>query len=217
VFDGWVLSKNPFTAYASGQQHHVPMIVGSTLNEGTFYLANEKDLTLKRYEDFMRARFADRTNDAMAMFPARDDADVPRAIDHFITVAVNAEPARFVAEAVAKAGGKAYIYQFTRRPQSALARKMAVHHGVDLAYVFGNMDEPGAYDGTDHALAEAVMSYWTNFAKTGDPNGVGLQAWPAHDSASDLHLELGGTVAAGRHLYKAECDFINSVSQYRRR
>ena len=49
VFDGWVLPQNPLTVYAGGRQHDVPIIVGSTLNEGTLYLADEKDLSVGKY------------------------------------------------------------------------------------------------------------------------------------------------------------------------
>jgi para-nitrobenzyl esterase len=214
VFDGWVLPDNPLTAYAQGRHQPVPMIVGSTLNEGTFYLANEKDLGLDRYEALLRARFAAKTAQALTVFPARGDAEVPQAIDRFITVAANAEPARFVAASLAQHGQKAFVYQFTRRPRTALAKRMAVHHGVDLAYVFGNQDEPGGYDDLDRALAATVMAYWVNFAKHGDPNGPGLPAWPAYARASDQHLELGDEVAAKAHLFPAECDFIDRVSPY---
>ena len=30
----------------------------------------------------------------------------------------------------------------------------------------------------DHAMSETVATYWTNFAKTGNPNGDGVPAWP---------------------------------------
>ncbi len=214
VFDGWVLPSNPRLAFASGRQHGAPMIVGSTLNEGTIYLAGEKDLTLERYHAFLRARFAGGAASALAMFPAPGDGDVPRVIDHFLTVAVNAEPARFVAGSMAKKGVGAYLYQFTRRPRTVLARKLAVHHGVDLAYVFGNLDEPGAYDDIDRALAEKMMAYWVNFAHNGDPNGPGLPVWPAYDPASDLNLEFGDQVSTGRNLYQTDCDFVSRVSPY---
>jgi len=90
VFDGWALPGNPVAAFAEGAQPAVPMIVGSTLNEGNIYLAGEQGLTLEKYQAFLQARFADEAQGALAMFPARDAADVPRAVDHFVTVAVNA-------------------------------------------------------------------------------------------------------------------------------
>jgi para-nitrobenzyl esterase len=37
-------------------------------------------------------------------------------------------------------------------------------------------------------MSELVMSYWTNFAKTGDPNGAGLPAWPAFGKSSEVAL-----------------------------
>ncbi len=53
VFDGWVLPQNPLAAYTGGHQHDVPIIVGSTLNEGNLYLADEKDLSVEKYQSFL--------------------------------------------------------------------------------------------------------------------------------------------------------------------
>ena len=216
VFDGWVLPKDPLAAYSGGRQHDVPIIVGSTQNEGTIYLADETDLSVERYQSFLKARFADNSGKAFEMFPADKATDVAPAIDKLLTVAANAQPARLVAQSMEPKKSKAYLYQFTRRPDTAMARKLGVHHGVELAYVFGNMNKSDGYDNTDLGLSEKMMEYWVNFAKTGNPNGPGLADWPAYASNSDLNLEFSDTIQTNKNLFRKECDFISRMSNDRR-
>lgn len=49
----------------------------------------------------------------------------------------------------------------------------------------------------DEAVSDMLRTYWTNFAKTGDPNGAGLSRWPAFTNASPrmLHIESDNTAA----------------------
>lgn len=217
VFDGSVLPRDPVSTLRSGRQQPVPVIAGSTANEGALYLTGEKNLDLPRYEKFLEARFGPQTREARAMFPAATDADVPGAIDRLITVGANAQPARFTAGNAAKTGNRAWLFHFTRVPATRLAKAGGAHHGVDLAYVFGNLDEPGAYDLTDRSLSDQMMGYWVNFARTGDPNGPGLPAWPAFTVANEAHMEFGDTVRPGARLYKDECQFIEEQWDRNRR
>ena len=216
VFDGNVLPENPVTAYQSGRQHDVPVIVGSTLNEGNIYLVHEPDVSNEKYQTFVKSRFGVHAAQAFALFPAGTPETAARAIDKIITVAANAEPARFMASSMKKKKSKAYLYQFTRLPDTAMARKLGVHHGVDLAYVFGNMNAKDGYADADGKLSEKMMAYWVNFARTGNPNGPGLPRWPAYKSATDLSLEFGDDIRVQKHLYKKECDFVGSMPRYRK-
>lgn len=215
VFDGWVLPKDPLAAYSSGKQHDVPIIVGSTRNEGNLYLADETDLSVEKYKSFLEARFAENSGKALKMFPAQKAKDVAPAIDKFLTVAANAQPARLVARSMEHKKSRAYLYQFTRLPNTAMARKLGVHHGVELAYVFGNMNKSDGYNNMDRGLSDKMMAYWVNFANTGNPNGPGLDDWPAYKSKSDLNLEFSNTIHTNKHLFKKECDFINRLPPYR--
>jgi carboxylesterase type B len=52
-------------------------------------------------------------------------------------------------------------------------------------------------------MGSTMAAYWTNFAKTGDPNGPGLPHWARYELASDSLLELGHTTAM-RPVSKAE-------------
>ena len=83
-----------------------------------------------------------------------------------------------------------YRYLFSRRIPVApgqvqngrpvTAEDIGARHAGEIEYVFGTLDSIKGVTWTpeDRALSDAIGRYWTNFAKTGDPNGEGLQTWP---------------------------------------
>jgi para-nitrobenzyl esterase len=52
------------------------------------------------------------------------------------------------------------------------------------------------------------MSYWVNFARSGDPNGPGLPKWLAYDKESEPYMDFGDQVQVRNHLLKEQVDFI---------
>jgi para-nitrobenzyl esterase len=82
-------------------------------------------------------------------------------------------------------------------------------HSDDIEYVFGTLDtRPGAvWRPEDRKLSEQMMSYWTNFARTGDPNGPGLPAWPKYD-ASDSLIHLDSTITSGADTLRPRYEFL---------
>src|SRR5271157_5963926 len=72
-------------------------------------------------------------------------------------------------------------------------------HGREVPYVFGHLNElqnevPSA---TDHVISDAMGTYWTNFAKYGDPNGNGIAKWPAFSDQNPELMYFAGTPHAG--------------------
>src|SRR6185503_14926391 len=70
-------------------------------------------------------------------------------------------------------------------------------HASELPYVFRQLTEHGRGTPTpkDEALSEMMRTFWTNFVKTGDPNGKGLPEWPAYSDSNTqvLHIEAEKT------------------------
>ena len=72
---------------------------------------------------------------------------------------------------------------------------MGAAHGFELGYVFAH--GPSNPSAKDRQMLQAISTYWTNFAKTGDPNGLGLVRWPAFTGEHQIVMTLGDPIAAG--------------------
>ena len=99
--------------------------------------------------------------------------------------------------AFAEQGKPAYVYRFTRPAPGSDPIKVGAFHSAELAYVFGtqaSIDRP--WSKRDSALSDEMQQYWTNFAKTDDPNGPGLPAWPRYGALAQEAMELGDATRA---------------------
>jgi para-nitrobenzyl esterase len=83
---------------------------------------------------------------------------------------------------------------------------LAAYHASEIMYVFGDLDlvTPLGFHfrPEDRQVSTILQKYWTNFAKTGDPNGEGLPKWPTYAADTQwqvMHLQPEPTVAPDTH------------------
>jgi len=98
----------------------------------------------------------------------------------------------------------------------AVPGQPAAIHSSDLGFVFGFYPKEGnlagGYGDTDFKVSETVESYFTNFARTGNPNGEGLPKWPEFASAATfVKFTQGGTVEEAQDLRGAACKVYRDV------
>ena len=112
------------------------------------------------------------------------------------------------------AGQAAYVYELEHVPA---ARRRGNTHAQDVPYVFGSLAR-AEYAAADTVLSDLMQTYWTNFAKTGNPNGPGVPRWPTFDATSRRYVaftENGARPADG--LRNRYCDlFLESTRRLAR-
>ncbi|MDB0050617.1 carboxylesterase family protein [Pseudomonadales bacterium] len=196
VVDGWVLPEAPVDVFNANQQAKVPLLVGSLANEGHELLPLNNALTESELDQYLSKTFAETAPKLKALY-AEDLAISPgMAQREILTDAFMAMSMRGWAQYNHNADQPTYLYYMDYVPPAYQIylfddpnlnlpggpRSTGAYHSGDLAYVFNNVGKTGDFWlEEDFAMARAMSSYWTNFAKTGNPNGANLPNWARYE------------------------------------
>ena len=191
--------------FAEGEQHDVPILIGSNENEGSLFA---QGVHVGDYKDWVRRMCYDSAGDLLALFPASTPEEVGPAFDRLYSVMAFTYPARLVARSMAAKRSKAFLYHFSRVPSHSNHADKGAYHGIEIPYVFGHLRKEEGGDEVDRELSTVIKRYWTSFAACGDPNAAGLPEWPPYEEESDLHMEFGDTIEVGSGLHRRECDAL---------
>ncbi|NXW48940.1 SASB hydrolase, partial [Nyctiprogne leucopyga] len=133
------------------------------------------------------------------------------AVADFTFVLSAAEVARYHRDA----GNPVYFYEFQHRPSSAtgvVPEFVKADHGDEIAFVFGKPFLVGHATEEEKKLSRTVMRYWTNFARTGNPNGEGLVHWPQYD-LDERYLEIDLMQKAAKKLKEGKMEFWTKLTK----
>lgn len=208
VVDGRLLTEPIAATYAAGKQAHVPLLVGWNRDENA-WLAN--GMTADKWKAAAVKYFGDRAKEFLTFYPADTDEQAVRsAIDYGSDQFIAFSTWQWFAAQVKTGDAPVYRYHLElAAPPSKYHSGWYAFHSDDIEYVFGTLDtRPGAvWRPEDRKLSEEMMSYWTNFAKTGDPNGPGLPAWPRY-SDGNMVLHLDNPITASADTTQARYEFL---------
>lgn len=189
VVDGWVVPDQPLALFARGQQEDIPVMVGSTEREYSTLMVLFPDHSSEAYRTWVKSSFAPIADDVLRAYPAPSSGDATESFVRAGTELRKIAPARWLAEATLKKRSKAYVYDLTWAFGTKGGQELGAFHGIDIFLLFHYPGTP--WDKSAEAMAQVMRRYWIQFARTGDPSGSGLSNWPAFDSATASHLELG--------------------------
>ena len=193
--DGYAAPEFSPAVYRAGKEAAIPMIIGSNGRDSPGYrptgstpeeiraaMANRVVALYGSYPD-LAEQVSKAYGVASGASLAPDSAsygppDLQLAVDH-----------GFRCEAVAlsrwhSAIAPTWEYEFTA---GTAAHPPA--HSAELDFVFGYLRDQAA-DATLARLSAQMQQYWTNFARTGDPNGPGLPRWTKYDAGARSYVDF---------------------------
>ncbi len=215
--DGLVIPKLMGQAIGDGSIHNVPILAGYNADEGTlFYDSIQRPTVIvPDFPETQDARLAwlseiygDADAEALIHLYGLDDPETYQAAEtDMLGDDLFGVHMRYLAAANTAQGAPAYLYHFTRVPPSR-TQTIGAFHAAEIFFVFGSHSPLTRLSDADEALTEAMGLYWTNFARTGNPNGAGLPDWPLYKPSSDQWMTFNPSIEVKSGLRAAKLDIM---------
>ncbi len=185
--DGHILPRQLVEVFDRGEQARVPVLSG--FNSGEIrtlrILAPPPPATAAEYEKIIRDRYQDLADDFLRLYPSTNlqESVLATTRDAFY----GWSSVRLVKKQAAL-GVPAYLYFFDHGYPSADSAGLHGFHASEVPYIFGTFNGtppkwPKIPDTMEEKkLSEALIDYWTSFARTGHPKAQDQPDWPPYGS-----------------------------------
>lgn len=208
IRDGYVFPKNVGHAFRDGDIYAVPFLTGYNSDEGTLFfpddpqpsvweadMPREKDALIK----ILNSHYPGQGESLLSLYDLETDfvaGGTQMMGDDIFGVNI-----RYAAESNAATGAPTYLYYFSRTPPSE-KQTLGAFHAAEIPFVFDSNEPILGLSDEDKALTDIMVTAWTNFARTGNPNGETIPTWPTYEGQNWMHFS-GNT---GRPIAALETD-----------
>jgi para-nitrobenzyl esterase len=224
MLDGTILPITPITAWTTGQFNHMPIMGGNVQDEQNFSIGiaeyfkqPQVPITADQYTATITATYsgpeysggptypAGTADKVLAQYPPNLNNLTPQQVWDLVGThpgaCRNVQVDRLWAKWV-----PVYEYEFNDQQAPYYFPKMPgftplAAHTIDIQFLFQGwhggvlgFNQPTQLTQQEQTLSDQLVAAWTNFARTGNPNGQGNSPWPQYTDTPDAPAILSENV-----------------------
>jgi para-nitrobenzyl esterase len=217
IVDGWVIPDDQYKLYEAGKYNDTPILVGYNSDEGASFTRTKDPKEIISSVELRYGPFAERL---LKAYPV-EASSVPKTARDLSRDAAFGWQTWSWAKLQAKTGkSKVYFYYFDQHPdypKDSPNYGNGSPHGQEVAYVFENLDKSNPQTSkTDLEISNLMGTYWTNFAKYGNPNGKDVPNWPAFTNENSKLMYFNNTAYTGPVPSEKSLEVLDSYFSWRR-
>ncbi len=217
IVDGYVIPDDQYILYEKGEFNDVPVLIGYNSDEGASF---SREKTPEEYYKGVKLRYGKFVNNLINAYPAGENNVPKTARDLARDAAFGWQTWSWARLQSEKGKSKVFYYYFDQHPEYPEDSPLYGYgspHAQDVPYVFMNLDtlNPKTTQ-SDLELSESIGTYWTNFAKHGDPNGHSVPKWPAFSLDNPKVMYLGPTPHIGPVPSEKSLEVLDDYFEWRR-
>jgi len=220
AIDGHVMLRQLVEVFDKGEQAPVPLLAGFNSGEirSLRVLAPQPPANVDAYETTIRSQYGDLADDFLKLYPS---SNMPESILATTRDALYGWTAQRLVRKQTALGRPSFLYFWDHGYPTADADGLHAFHASELPYVFGT------FTGTpplwpkisstpeEKKLSDAMVGYWTSFARTGKPVAVNEPDWPAFGTAG-AYMAFEDAPKPSAHLLPGMYEFIEETVCRRR-
>lgn len=212
--DGYFFPKSPLETFEKSEQAHVPLLVGWNSQEMVYQMILGQDKpTVENYKKAVQKLYGDKSGEVLAAYSASNDEEAEQVATDLASDSFIGFSTWKWSDVQSKTGGKPVFRYLYARPRPEMRAEMGnataglaggvikdssaskapkmppargAVHSAEIEYALGNLPTNRVYDWQpeDYKVSDIMQSFFANFIKTGNPNGLGVPEWQAVNKSS---------------------------------